>query len=231
MAGHRRPRAAIGDLDGDAIVGAAGAQQRQRVLEVAGDAGSDVQRRPRPPGTVFMASPAASVVTTDVISGRSSASASMRSASRASALTALRPRAVSAPACAARPSAPSSATARPCAPRPGRRSRGHTRRPKPPCACGAGRTGGIAQAHLLVGADDQPQLTGRDGGRGTPPSPSPPAPGRPSCRRRRGRSSAPPPPERPLGRRAQREDGVAVSEQGDHASPSPGREMQTLRAG
>ena len=104
VAGHRRPRAAVGDLDGDAVVGAAGAEQRRRVLEVAGDAGADVQRGPRPArARCSSRRRAATVVTTDVISGRPSARPSMRSVSRASALTALRPRAVSAPACAGTP--------------------------------------------------------------------------------------------------------------------------------
>ena len=55
------------------------------------------------PGSVLAAVPAWTVVTTDVISGRPSASPSMRMISRASADTALRPRAVSAPAWAAMP--------------------------------------------------------------------------------------------------------------------------------
>ena len=55
------------------------------------------------PGTVLAASPPLTVVITEVISGRPCASASIRVISPASAETALRPRAVSAPACAGRP--------------------------------------------------------------------------------------------------------------------------------
>ena len=43
---HRRPGAAILDLDRDAVVGTAGGQQRQRLVEVGGHAGADVERCP-----------------------------------------------------------------------------------------------------------------------------------------------------------------------------------------
>ena len=113
---HRRPGAAVDDLERDAVVGAGPVQLGQRVVEVGGNRRADVDRaRGRGPGTVLAASPPATVVITEVISGRPAVRPSMRSISVASAETALRPRAVSAPAWAgAAGAAPACATPRPC---------------------------------------------------------------------------------------------------------------------
>ena len=219
VARHRRPGAAIVDLDGDAVVGAAALEQRQRVLEVAGDARADVERGPR-----LARHGVHRVAAGDrrhhrrhlrpAVGERLDAERSRW----ASALTALRPR------CGVRPRVrgharqlASSATARPCAPRPGRRSRGRTRRPGPPSRPRRGprrrdRAAASPRRRRRSGAAPEGTAVAR-----TPPSPSPPAPGRPSCRRRRGRSSAS--PSRRNGRSAtvpEREDGVGVAEQRDH---------------
>ncbi len=170
------------------------------------------------PGTVFIASPAATVVTTDVISGRPSA------------------RRLDAQRLAGQ-RADGAASAGGVRPRVRRHARQLHRPPQRALACrdqvavlagaledqgrrgvrGAGRAGGIAQPHLLVGADDQPQLA-----KGT-------AVAERLHRHRRQHQAAlhvgdagaeaahPLAPERPLGDGAQREDGVAVSEQRDHA--------------
>ena len=170
------------------------------------------------PGTVFIASPPATVVTTDVISGRPSARLSMRSVSRASALTALRPRAVSAPACAGTPvssivrhSAPLRAETRSPFSRP------HSNTRAAVGVRGALRARRVAQPHLLVRADDQPQLGER-------------ALVAKLLHRHRGQHQAALhvgdpgtaaaqalAPEGPLGDGAEWEDGVAVAEQGDDA--------------
>ena len=217
MAGHRRPGAAVGDLDGDAVVRAAGAEQRQRVLEVAGDARADVQRGSRPPRHRVHR-----VAAGDRRHHGRHLRPAVGEALDAQGLAGERA-----------DGAASTGGVRP-------RVRGHAsqlhRPPQRALACrdqvavltgaledqgrrrvrGAGCAGGIAQPHLLVGADDQPQLAKWT------------AVAERLHRHRRQHQAAlhvgdagaeavqPLAPERPLGDGAQREDGVAVPEQCDH---------------
>ena len=148
----------------------------------------------------------------------------MRRISWARADTALRPRAVSAPAWAAVRSAPWCATRRPCGlDTTSPFSRAHSNTSAARVAGRVRRDRRRAQPHLLVGADQQPQLLERPPPRGAGCSIAIAASTRPPFM-----SATPGPkqrialaPERPRRHCPGREHGVRVPEQRDHASPRP----------
>src|SRR4051812_43509011 len=189
------------------------------------------------PGTVLAESPAFTVVTTDVMSGRSSTRLSIRMISRASAETALRPSAVSAPAWAGRPcrwsvrqSAPLRAETR----SPFRRPHSKTsaaaasracsataggRGGPPPTRPGSGRRAGEGRGgeRLLIGADQEAQRGEGQRGQRRKPLERHRGEDEPALHVRDARAGAEVAvaPERPPRRRPGREDGVGVAEQRD----------------
>ncbi len=220
------------DLDGDAVVGAVAPSSaaRTEVARATLERMSIVARAS--PGTVFIGVAGATVVITDVISGRPSVSASMRRISRASALTALRPR------CGVGPRVSRAAVQRERPP-----DRALALRHQVAVLAGAledergggslrlGAHGRCAQPRLLVGAHQQAHLRERTAGAAasrsiataassTPPFMSAtPGPKQRSPSRRNGRSAAVPTREHGVGVAQERDHRAAVARQGhDHAA-------------
>ena len=186
------------------------------------------------PGTVLAESPPFTVVTTAVISGRPAVRASIRMISLARAETALRPRAVSAPAWAGRPVSSQRSPHRALA-----------RRHQIAVLAGAlehdRRGGALGLVSPPPGTAAAPPRRRRSGiaprrtaaaRRRAAPSPSRPAPARPSCRPRPGPVQRS--PETANGRRAASPSPNTVSVCPSRATarpPSPASVITRLRAG